>query len=174
MADFALAYAYLSADEGGYANNPSDPGGETYRGISRANWPAWSGWAIVDAAKSDPAFPHVLDGEETLQNLVKSFYSVHFWRFAGLNSQAVANKLLDMAVQDGLETAVKCLQNALRFVLNSPHVSLDGQYGPETERAANEADVQSLLQELRAQMALYYCGRNNPAFIRGWMRRAVR
>lgn len=174
MADFAAAYAYLAHDEGGYANNPADPGGETYRGIARKDWPAWAGWAIIDAAKTDPAFPHVLDGETILQNLVKSFYSVHFWRFAGLNSQPVANKLLDLAVQDGLEVSIKILQTALRAIAGYSSVSLDGQYGPQTEATTNAVDEQALLREIRARMALYYCQRNNPTFILGWLRRAVR
>lgn len=174
MANFDQAYAYLVQDEGGYSNNPADPGGETYRGIARKDWPHWAGWTIIDAAKSDPAFPAVLDGETILQNLVKSFYSVHFWRFAGLNSQPLANKLLDLAVQDGLEVSIKILQTALRAIAGHSSVSLDGQYGPQTEAAANAADETALLQEIRARMALYYCQRNNPAFILGWLRRAVR
>ena len=37
--------------EGGYANVSGDLGGETYRGISRKNFPSWNGWEIVDEKK---------------------------------------------------------------------------------------------------------------------------
>lgn len=177
MADFEQALAFTSLNEKGYANNPSDPGGETYRGVARKFWPHWSGWQIVDAKRSDPAFPGVLDYEESLQDLVKSFYRNNFWRFDGLKSQAVANKVFDMGVQDSLERSIKILQGSLRAgpgIVASQSIAVDGQYGPVTEQEANAADETALLLELRAQMALYYCSRNNPAFLKGWMRRAVR
>ena len=37
--------------EGGYVNDPSDSGGETYCGIARNSNPKWEGWKIVDAHK---------------------------------------------------------------------------------------------------------------------------
>lgn len=37
--------------EGGWVNNPSDPGGETVIGICRKFWPSFSGWSIVDSKK---------------------------------------------------------------------------------------------------------------------------
>ncbi len=39
------------AHEGGYANHPSDKGGETYRGITRKHNPNWEGWAFIDEVK---------------------------------------------------------------------------------------------------------------------------
>ncbi|MDR1034997.1 MAG: hypothetical protein LBT40_00015 [Deltaproteobacteria bacterium] len=32
--------------EGGWANNPADSGGETFRGIARNFHKSWPGWAI--------------------------------------------------------------------------------------------------------------------------------
>lgn len=57
MADFDSAYAPLKQLEGGWCHNPDDKGGETYAGIARNFFPAWPGWAVVDAAKSHPSFP---------------------------------------------------------------------------------------------------------------------
>ncbi len=37
--------------EGGYANNPNDKGGETYRGIGRKANPNWKGWGFIDQVK---------------------------------------------------------------------------------------------------------------------------
>ena len=38
-------------EESGYANVSGDLGGETYRGITRKNFPKWDGWKIVDENK---------------------------------------------------------------------------------------------------------------------------
>jgi lysozyme family protein len=35
-------------NEGYYVNDKDDSGGETYRGISRVNFPKWAGWAIEE------------------------------------------------------------------------------------------------------------------------------
>ncbi|RYD50653.1 MAG: hypothetical protein EOP52_13405, partial [Sphingobacteriales bacterium] len=35
MADFLTAYKRTAVAEGGYANDPDDLGGETYKGIAR-------------------------------------------------------------------------------------------------------------------------------------------
>ncbi|HBF18469.1 MAG TPA: hypothetical protein DDW81_00145 [Cryomorphaceae bacterium] len=51
MADFEWAYRHTSNKEGGYVNDPSDYGRETYRGISRRWHPYWEGWKIVDEVR---------------------------------------------------------------------------------------------------------------------------
>ncbi len=48
---FAEALKHTLEFEGGYANDPADRGGETFRGISRKNWPRWSGWDLIDQVK---------------------------------------------------------------------------------------------------------------------------
>ena len=48
MADFNQAFDITMGHEGGYANNKLDTGGETYRGVSRNNWPDWEGWRLID------------------------------------------------------------------------------------------------------------------------------
>ena len=40
---FDRAFVTTMQSEGGYVNNPKDPGGETYMGISRNNYPHWQG-----------------------------------------------------------------------------------------------------------------------------------
>ena len=57
MAQFEPAFEKTMKFEGGYANNPADRGGETYRGIARKIWPGWNGWPLVDAAKQKAGFP---------------------------------------------------------------------------------------------------------------------
>ena len=37
--------------EGNYSNDKDDPGGETYKGISRNMNKDWEGWKIIDSYK---------------------------------------------------------------------------------------------------------------------------
>lgn len=41
MSDFERAHTFTAAFEGGYSNHPADRGGETNRGITKANWVSW-------------------------------------------------------------------------------------------------------------------------------------
>ena len=174
MADFVQAYQYLVPDEGGYVNNPADPGGETYRGISRKNWPAWGGWALVDTLRlAGVNFPRVLDINPELQSACQVFYQKNFWRFDGIENQELANKIFDECVNMGTGVVVKLLQQSLRYVSGQP-IAADGQYGPQTEALINASDPAALLAELRAQIAVYYCRIGKPDFLLGWMRRMAR
>lgn len=174
MADFNLAWAALERDEGGYANNPADPGGETYEGISRRYWPTWPGWQWVDKLKPDAK---ALRDDMDLEEAVKNFYRQNFWSFDGVHNQLLANKLLSEEVNLGKGNGVKCLQRALSYLNAGPFV-VDGKWGPQTEAMANEdADMQpdKLLAEFRAQIAYRYAIKSGAqsSFLLGWMRRAT-
>ena len=68
MADFMKAYLKMAPVEGLYSNDPDDPGGETVYGVARVFWPKWSGWSIVDAAKKQPGFLHIVSDVRTALN----------------------------------------------------------------------------------------------------------
>ena len=72
MADFDKALRKLLAIEGGYVNDPGDPGGETYKGVARRYNASWPGWSRIDAAKRRKGFPGSLarDAAPTLFTLV--------------------------------------------------------------------------------------------------------
>jgi lysozyme family protein len=172
MADFKTAFAATSVKEGGYANNPRDHGGETYRGIARNYWKNWLGWEIVDAKKDEPDFPHNLSTDADLQNYVLSFYEKYFWCswFTKIDSQEIANWIYDKSVNMGGGAAVKLLQRAL--CLND-----DGVFGPLTLAATNKADPVELRADLKEQATAYYekIVENDPSqkeFLAGWLARA--
>ena len=152
MADFNLAIDELLLQEGGYANDPVDRGGETKYGISKK------------------AFPHVDIPSLTIED-AKAIYREAYWRFELVDSQAVANKLLSMGVHLGLSQAVRLLQNILR-------INSDGQFGPNTLLHTNNMFPSLLLAELRIANAVYYAkivsrDTSQLKFINGWMRRAL-
>lgn len=137
--------------EGGYANNPADRGGETFRGVSRRQWPDWEGWADVDAHRSahpDPAmFRSALLADDKLTRKVFDFYRKNFWdeihgdELPGKFAAAV----FDMAVHSGPKRAVRVLQCIL------PGVDIDGQVGPQTVKAAHDAGERGLEDYLAAR-----------------------
>jgi len=175
VADFQPAVQNTEIWEGGYANSPSDSGGETYRGISRVNFPNWSGWTLIDAAKNAPLFPRSLDANSVLQAAVVSFYQTNFWHYNGINSQAIANKVFDLCVNMGSHHGITITQLAL----NSLGVTVrpDGVYGPGTEAAINATPPGSLLPSMKLQAEKYYeaivvSHPEDSKFLADWIRRA--
>ena len=114
MADFKIALKPTLHNEGGYVKDPNDSGGETYRGISRHNFPHWSGWSMVDAAK--PLHTGQLISNTQLDELIAEFYQLSFWnpiRGNEIINQDVANDLFDKSVNMGYHQAVVLSQRSL-------------------------------------------------------------
>jgi lysozyme family protein len=169
MATFEPAIQNTLVWEGGYANNPHDSGGETYRGIARNKWPAWDGWTQVDSYKSQPNFPHNLDSDSNLLASVIQFYRINFWKYDAIEQQNVADKIFDLAVNVGSGHAHKIAQIAAG-------VTADGVLGPNTINAINAHPNGSLLPLIVIAAENYHRAIVNThpedaAFLRGWLRR---
>ena len=135
---FERAFAATMQHEGGYVNDPADPGGETYMGVARNHHPKWPGWPIIDEClrHGEP-----LSLAEGLTDLVREFYRAEFWRPLRCHlidpvSEAVAEELFEASVNCGPGNGVKFLQRALN-TLNSreklyPDLHVDGAMGAKT------------------------------------------
>jgi lysozyme family protein len=111
MAKFNEAHELTKGNEGGWNHVKGDTGGETYCGISRVNWPAWKGWAIVDSKK--PLKHNQIIKDDLLKNLVNVFYKKNFWDKMELDecpSQDLANQKYDFAVNAGIGAAKKLIK----------------------------------------------------------------
>lgn len=142
MAQFEPALQRTLKHEAGYANDPADRGGETYRGVARNIHRQWSGWKIVDSHKGKPNFPATLDRDTGLQSLVAEFYRTEFWnkiKGDSISNQTIANELFDSAVNFGVGPAVTLLQKALNFLGTSKRVDTDGGMGTGTMKALDTA-----------------------------------
>lgn len=167
----------LLLNEGGYSNVTGDTGGETYRGISRNNFPHWEGWRLVDQHK--PLKDEQIIADNTLDSEVVTFYLRNFWdenRLGEINNQNIAGKLLDMSVNMGSYRAIIILQQTL---VNDMRISvnIDGKIGSETISAINRASAPVLLQKIRGRCVAFYEGLvekkpSNKKFLSGWLRRA--
>lgn len=139
MADFQEAFRHTLKNEGGYANDPDDSGGETYKGVSRVHHPKWSGWGLIDGQKQVSGFPQILEDDAALDHSVQSFYKTEFWdKIKGddLGSQMIANELFDTAVIMSPRKAIVFLQRCLNMLNDRAKlykdIVVDGGIGPKT------------------------------------------
>lgn len=157
MAKFEIANAITGGNEGGYANNPADHGGETYAGIARKFWPNWSGWLTIDAIKSaHGAIPSVINAfarpDPLLKSMVLTFYKRNFWdvnQLDQINDQQVANNVYDCGVNCGIGAAAKMLQQLVS-------VTPDGIIGPRSIQSINGTDPESLYNAFNSARKNYY------------------
>ncbi|MDE5421757.1 hypothetical protein L3073_06020 [Ancylomarina sp. DW003] len=147
MAEFKISYPIIERNEGGYANNPLDNGGETYCGISRKYHPSWGGWDFIDKIKTSGAI-----GNNTvfssLASLVEGFYIKVYWNKLWLPyfKQEFATQLLDFAVNSGKGRAVKELQKILNR--SGFRLAVDGSMGKLTARAVQSVNQSDLAKAL--------------------------
>lgn len=188
MSNFDEAFKKTMAHEGWgqLSNDPHDPGGMTYSGISRRYWPTWAGWAIIDDAER-PFYPQVV---EQFMALAKDFYLVNFWhRIQGdliaEFSPAIAEELFDTAVNVGVVRAVEFLQEAFNVSMGEyeygKDLVVDGRLGPVTIEAvrnylhsrpgSDEMNQEILLNCMNGEQYIFY--RDNPRRrkFRGWFTR---
>ncbi len=126
-ATFDLAFDRLMANEGGYVNNPRDPGGETNFGICKRSYPD-------------------LDIKKLTRDLARKIYLRDFWQRGRMDAlpPELAFQVFDIAVNSGIETALRMLQRAAG-------VADDGHIGPVTVAAIRSKSVTDLLMLLIAE-----------------------
>lgn len=168
----------FSRPENALHKNPTE-NGLTFMGIYEVANPSWSGWkqiktainAYGDLKKASVA----LYNDDGLVNLVASFYKKTYWDALCLddaNSQQKANELFCFAVNVGVKSAVRVLQNMLGL-------TIDGIMGANTLKALNAYDTVAFDSDFdRAEIAYYRnLIRKNPrlgVYERGWENRARR
>lgn len=174
MADFEKAFELVMKNEGGYVNDPDDPGGETYKGVARNRNPSWPGWIRIDILRQKRGFPANCETDRELQNEVGDLYQVNYWhkvRASQIDSQAVAQSVFDFAVNAGPITSAKLAQ----YVCGA---KVDGVIGAETLGKINDMDETFFLAQFAlAKLARYVhiCERNpkSKKFFYGWSRRVL-
>ena len=187
---FKKAMEHTLQFEGGYANDPDDRGGETFRGISRRNWASWPGWSLIDIAKKRGAttaknINATFEGDAEMKHLVASFYHKNFWKpFQPLEaSERIVAKLFDTAVNMGVSRAVKFLQTTHNLLEPNSPIVVDGAIGTNTITSFGEAlkkpEAELIFLELFCTtQGKFYKGivRRKPRqgkFLKGWLRRAA-
>ena len=162
MADFALALPYVLKHEGGWSDDPDDPGGATNYGITLKTA---SSIGILTKEQLRAITPEQVAG----------IYKRDYWKFDALNSQRVATKLFDMCVNMGVRKGVELAQDGLNLLGASIHP--DGLLGPITVKCINAVPEDKMLDVLchEAQGRYLDIVAANPRmkkFLPGWMHRA--
>lgn len=145
---FDVEVAKVLEREGGYSNNPADPGGETNFGISKRAYPA-------------------VDIKNLTRDEAIAIYRRDYWdKIKGEQlPPLIASVLFDAAVNQGIGQALALAQLALKL---TPDRSL----GPQTLSALQSAEPRTFLANFLAERALAYSTlKTFPVFGRGWYRR---
>ena len=173
MANFNTFLPILLQFEGGWVNDPDDPGGATNKGITFRTFKAYSQRLLG----VDPTI-------ENLRNLTDQqageIYKKIYWdRVDGdhIDSQDLANIFCDFYVNAG-GNAVKVMQ---RILINnfSEKISVDGAMGPNTFAALQDAankDLPRLYNTYKAKRIEFYekLAQRKPKlqkFLQGWLNR---
>ncbi|MFZ4626492.1 MAG: glycoside hydrolase family 108 protein [Rhodoferax sp.] len=150
MTSFDQAFDRLMGHEGGYVNDPNDPGGETAWGISKRSYPN-------------------LDIRHLTRELAKTVYRRDFWDVLGdAAPAAIKFQAFDFAVNSGIQTAIRKLQAAIG-------VADDGHWGPLSAAKLAAMDVNDVLLRFMAQRLRYWVKCSAwPTFGAGWINRAAK
>jgi len=191
MANFSKAFSVTMANEGGYVNDPQDTGGETYKGIARKYHPDWVGWEAIDKLKTagnEADWEAQIDDDEQIQANIETFYKTFYWdRFWGdkIESQEIAEKLFDIAVNMGVYRSVSFLQQIINLLNRNEKlfddITEDGLFGPISLQTLQKCTEEKggaghVLQLLSILQGAYYVEsaqkrKTNKRFLRGWLNR---
>lgn len=136
--------------EGGYVNDPRDPGQETRWGISKR------------------AYPH-LDIRNLTRAQAVDIYRRDFWQRVRGDElpREVAFQALDAAVNHGIG-------NAVRWIQRAAGVADDGVIGPVTLAAVQRAQAADLVLRFNAERLRFYAKLTTfSTFGRGWVNRVA-
>ncbi len=162
---FETALAHVLAMEGGWSNDPVDPGGPTNKGITLRVYAAHKGLRITSANRA-----RLMDELRRIpMSTVRAIYYKRYWLRARCDMlpDPLALMHFDTAVNHGPARAARILQEALG-------VAIDGEIGPETLGAvrAAQGEMEALLARYAAIRRRTY--RRLPHFWRfgrGWLAR---
>ena len=131
--NFPCSLSHVLSSEGGFVNDPQDPGGATNEGVTQKEYDIWR------TANHQPVRSvKLIDPNE-----VEAIYRGTYWYACGADQlpHGVDYCTFDCAVNSGPHQAVKFLQRAVC-------VNDDGLLGPVTIAAVNAADPRRVINSL--------------------------
>ena len=152
------AFKLMLQSEGGFVNHPSDPGGMTNLGVTKATWENWVG------RESDEKEMRGLTPEK-----VEPLYKKKFWDACRCDElpSGIDYLVFDFAVNAGPGRSIKTLQTA---VGTTP----DGGIGPITLAAVNSFSEPELIEKFSQAKEDFYRSLNTfDTFGKGWLNRVA-
>lgn len=165
MAKVSELVPHILKWEGGFVNDPDDLGGATNKGVTFKTYKHY----CKMTGKPVPSMGDLMRlSDEEFEDILKTLY----WNACKadfIESQSVANAIVDWAWHSGTATAVKEVQNILG-------VKTDGIIGNITLAAINSKSPLPLfgaIQQARISYLERICNARpaNQKFMRGWLRR---
>lgn len=156
--NFAAALAFTLQCEGGWSDNPDDPGGCTMKGITLATFEGFYPGATADELRA------ITDDQ------IQHIYSVGYW--APVHGDELPSgvdlSVFDFGVNAGPRRSRELLQQAVG-------VTVDGTLGPISMAAINAASPSAVIAALAGLQKSYYQGLDGwDEFGAGWSARNER
>ena len=148
--------------EGGEVDDPNDPGGHTNLGVTQST---------LNRARQSTNLdlPEGVDDLTTTQ--AKKIYEHLYWYAVKADELPAGIDIFafDMAVNQGVDTAMRSLQKAAG-------TTVDGIWGPKTNGAIRKISTKTLLIDFAARRAHHYAKLSDDLVDRfgfGWYRRLI-
>lgn len=181
MSHFEQAIKTVLHHEGGFVNDPVDPGGATNFGVSirylkqRGDL---DGDGVLDGDLDGDGDIDVDDIKNMTRAQAEDLYRTGFWnkhKLDSIDEYIIAERVFDMVVNMGPRQAGKVVQRACNYF--GKGLVVDGIMGPASFGAINSLNAQKLLREIRFNHADFYLNliERRPALAKfrdGWLRRA--
>jgi lysozyme family protein len=162
--NFDKCIALVLKSEGGFTDNPKDPGnhlddgrqGCTNLGVTQAAWEAFVGHKVSTA-----------DMKALTPETVGSFYKAKYWMASYANQLPVGVDycILDASINMGVGRAVKLLQECLGCVP-------DGTIGPRTMQLIDGKDPKDVVEAFsQRKISFYESLATFATFGKGWLKR---
>ena len=154
--NFIEALEHVLKHEGGFVNHPSDPGGMTNLGVTRAVWEEWVGRDSSEA-----------EMRSLTPEIVAPLYKQKYWDRVKADDlpSGVNYAVFDASVNSGTGRAAKWLQEAVGAVA-------DGAIGPNTIAKVKAHDADALVNAYCDNRLNFLKGlKTFDTFGRGWTRR---
>ena len=172
---FRKALTVVLNHEGGFVDDPDDPGGATNFGVSLRWLRTLGELGDIDRdADIDVDDIHALETHD-----VAKLYHDQWWAphgYGAFPDPAVAIKTFDLAINMGARAAHRILQRAIRASSGEALID-DGIIGPVTRQALAACVTASLLAAMKSEAAGQYrlIAATKPRltkFLHGWLSRA--
>jgi len=158
--NFEKCLEMLLVHEGGYVNNPADPGGETNLGVTKRVWQEWVGHDVSEK-----------EMRSLTPTMVAPLYKRKYWDACHADDliSGLDYCVFDVSVNSGVGRAIKLLQQTVG-------ATPDGGYGSITAALVKEAEKDP------EKVISLFCARRLefleslkafPIFGKGWSRRVA-
>ena len=154
--NFDACLAIVLVQEGGYTNDPQDPGGPTNLGITQKDLSDWLGHAATAE-----------DVKALTKDTAREIYRTKYWNPLRCGDLPAGIDLIvfDFGVNAGLSRSVKTAQKVVG-------VQEDGSLGPITMGALSAIDPRDFINSFSdKRLAFYQSLPTWPHFGKGWTRR---